>query len=854
MNINGVASYIADFVNGQTNLDINAATQNYSDYVNQLSSSSPQAGTFRLYSKNTGFYYKDAAGVEHSLAGGGGSSTNQISATEIVVNPSVGNDSTGTRGSSDAPFKTLAAAYNASQNYDVIICHAGNLGSAPFIIGSKAVDIKIAYAASSKEQYAHVENVSFNFTLANPSVGIRISGIYFKGLVSFNGGNISGSMRFNECSFDTITYTSSTNGGNYYLNCFFNGAVTIANVYVIFSECSSSSAFYIVQNSGTIDVKNWISTFGYVLHNQGALLLNDISGFLSDIDGNCIKSNVTTGLANNSAIVITNCSLFDGLNPRSIKIIGSVSILLAFYNTRVLFTSLQIQGPVSFENNSPSFSLCPTVSAMKNFLKIQNAPSNIPIGEISLYATQSGNDHLFTKNNAGVIKEIAYKDDITTSLQGAYDNGNIIDVVTDNPVIIKGAGILLSTLDQTTDSSFYLDGEGVIQSTKHSISSVNTPEFNIIYKPLNGTKLNNVLYRQSIRGLSDQSNVFKEVYTNDIKAATDFNSSLNAFGCEFKQTFLGNLNKKQELIFQPNNITQIKTSKLLIDKNDTDVALQIGVNNPFTILNQGGINTIQADNTCHLKSINGAVYIQYQSTGSTIIEGQDIKFNPQTAVFIENGKHFLPLTTNVSNLGAATLKFNSVFCSSIINSGGEVSFPNGLNVGQQNIPVNLGIFSQTVDLNVNTNGSQAILGSGVGSRRLYQPYKIGDSYSFKIGGRLSMTNKDKLRFQLMMGAGATIPVFETPDIEIEGDATIKYWELTLNFTIRSLGTSGLARIAINGDFEYINNLGSVEGASVFGQTTNNLDLTVVNTIGLNVNMMSQAMSMTSEVAVITKTF
>ena len=38
-----------------------------------------------------------------------------ISATEIVVNPTVGDDGTGTRGEISLPFLTLAAAYAASQ-------------------------------------------------------------------------------------------------------------------------------------------------------------------------------------------------------------------------------------------------------------------------------------------------------------------------------------------------------------------------------------------------------------------------------------------------------------------------------------------------------------------------------------------------------------------------------------------------------------------------------------------------------------------------------------------------------------------------------------------------------------------
>lgn len=325
-----------------------------------------------------------------------------LSATELIVNPTTGDDLTGARGDSNKPYATLSAAYTAALDGDTIICHAGDLGSSPFTM-TKVVDIRAYGSGFSKTQHTYVSGVTFNYAAANPSKGVRISGILFKGPTTFIGGNLSGTTRFDHCSFQSVTFNAgSYAGGHYFAGCFMDGAFTLRDAFCVFTDCSGSSAHAFVVRSGVLVVESWISTMGPLLHTGGIASISNVQSWGPDASGRAIFSGVSNGTPDTQGIVLRDCFLINGATPIPIEVAGSVSIFLTIYKCQITEANMILTGPYT----SPNVQTVTTGPMTQPVLRMEDTsdPLVVPDGILSLY---SKNDSLYTKNSAGDVVKLS---------------------------------------------------------------------------------------------------------------------------------------------------------------------------------------------------------------------------------------------------------------------------------------------------------------------------------------------------------------------------------------------------------------------------------------------------------------
>lgn len=144
--------------------------------------------------------------------------------------------------------------------------------------------------------------------------------------------------------------------------------------------------------------------------------------------------------------------------------------------------------------------------------------------------------------------------------------------------------------------------------------------------------------------------------------------------------------------------------------------------------------------------------------------------------------------------------------------------------------INAGLYSQTESSTPITNTALEtdIITTGLGSLTIpANGFKVGDSFSAKLIGHLSCNGSATLRFRIKAGVNV---LADTGPILMNA-ATNKHWELDVNFTVRTLGTAGVASIASGGIFSYTKNAGTnFEGTNFSLINNSSFDTTVNNTL------------------------
>jgi hypothetical protein len=154
-----------------------------------------------------------------------------------------------------------------------------------------------------------------------------------------------------------------------------------------------------------------------------------------------------------------------------------------------------------------------------------------------------------------------------------------------------------------------------------------------------------------------------------------------------------------------------------------------------------------------------------------------------------------------------------------------------LNPLQASSNTNQGFYSQTAISTtiVNTIVETSIIGAGVGTLSVpANSFNVGDSFVAKIGGEITNVNNTNIRFKLK-SLGVTL--VDTGFIQLKL-GTNQFWQLDVNFVIRSIGGVGVASILSNGNFTHIRNNTGVE---VFGFNTLNsttFSTTILNTLDI----------------------
>jgi hypothetical protein len=171
-------------------------------------------------------------------------------------------------------------------------------------------------------------------------------------------------------------------------------------------------------------------------------------------------------------------------------------------------------------------------------------------------------------------------------------------------------------------------------------------------------------------------------------------------------------------------------------------------------------------------------------------------------------------------------------------------------------PTVYGLFAQTGDSTVisATTVETSLINGGLGTLSVpANGFSVGDSFRADIAGVMSSKNNETITVRVkansvvLLDSGAQTLPFTTNDI----------WDMSINFTIRQIGSAGVASIVSLGTFHYTKTSnGNVEGFSFNTVNNTTFDTTIPNTLDLLISWSSTdtGNSIYSDIFVLNKIF
>ena len=173
------------------------------------------------------------------------------------------------------------------------------------------------------------------------------------------------------------------------------------------------------------------------------------------------------------------------------------------------------------------------------------------------------------------------------------------------------------------------------------------------------------------------------------------------------------------------------------------------------------------------------------------------------------------------------------------NSGFNAVFTGGI------VPIpatNYGLYAQTENSTpitaTTTEGS--LIGVGVGTLIVPEnQFKVGDSFRGDFGGLLSAKNGDSIRIRVETNG----IILLDSGLQILPATTNAVWSLSLNFTIRQIGGTGVASIVTLCNFLSLKQSNSVSEGFGFNNVNNTtFDTTIPNTLQVTAQFSSNSAS------------
>jgi hypothetical protein len=190
-----------------------------------------------------------------------------------------------------------------------------------------------------------------------------------------------------------------------------------------------------------------------------------------------------------------------------------------------------------------------------------------------------------------------------------------------------------------------------------------------------------------------------------------------------------------------------------------------------------------------------------------------------------------------SNLCATQSCTTFMNCASVENLTVGCLVSVGANKVLENAPfnANYGLFAQTSDSTpvTATTVESSIIGSGVGTLSVpANGFSVGDSFSSLLDGIITCVGTATIDIKVKTLGG--IILADTGIIALDA-STNKSWKLDLQFTIRAIGTTGVASISTGGLFSYIKDVGlNFEGFVLSTINSTTFDTTISNTLLITV--------------------
>lgn len=149
------------------------------------------------------------------------------------------------------------------------------------------------------------------------------------------------------------------------------------------------------------------------------------------------------------------------------------------------------------------------------------------------------------------------------------------------------------------------------------------------------------------------------------------------------------------------------------------------------------------------------------------------------------------------------------------------------------IPTTLsyGLYAQTADSVpvTATTAESSLIGTGVGTLSVpANGFSIGDSFIASLNGIISCIGTATIILKVQTLGGVVLA--DSGIIALDA-STNRKWQLDIDFTIRNIGTAGVASISSGGVFQYIKNAGTNFEAAEIGTINNTtFDTTTNNTL------------------------
>lgn len=169
---------------------------------------------------------------------------------------------------------------------------------------------------------------------------------------------------------------------------------------------------------------------------------------------------------------------------------------------------------------------------------------------------------------------------------------------------------------------------------------------------------------------------------------------------------------------------------------------------------------------------------------------------------------------------------------------------------------NYGLFAQTANSTpiTGTNVESTLINGGVGTLTVpANGFKIGDSFRAVFGGVLSTANNQTIRVRVKTGS----VILLDSGLQTISNITNNVFSLNIDFTIRQLGTAGVASVVSLGTFHYTKTVNGVTEGFAFNVVNNTtFNTTISNTLNVTVQWGSNNAnnSIFSDIFILNKTY
>jgi hypothetical protein len=171
-------------------------------------------------------------------------------------------------------------------------------------------------------------------------------------------------------------------------------------------------------------------------------------------------------------------------------------------------------------------------------------------------------------------------------------------------------------------------------------------------------------------------------------------------------------------------------------------------------------------------------------------------------------------------------------------------------------PIGAGLFAQTANSTIvtGTTTETTLINGGVGTLTVpANAFAVGASYRAVMAGILNAANNQTIRIKVKAGSVILLDSGAQPITNITNDV----FSLNVDFTIRQLGTAGVASIVSLGTFHYTKTSNaSIQGFSFNVVNNTTFNTTISNTLDITVQWGSNnaGNSIYSDIFILNKTY